>query len=336
MDKFALRRALKRQRLALSPQERRRRSEQTWDRLIESQVFQQAGTIFLYASFGSEMDTNTLAEMCRRLGKRTAYPRVLGPRQMEFFYASDWTDFEISAYGVPEPPYREADRAIPDAQTLMLVPGLAFDCLGYRLGYGGGFYDAYLARYPGTAAVGACFDFQLLQGSLPREEHDRPLPYLITAERGMIRVNTELQKKGALLKEAARELSNTGSTRKDEGLKAAAQALRRHSRAILEANALDVAAARERGVREAMVDRLILTQERIEKMARALENLTALRDPIGEVLWMRTRPNGLRIGKKRVPLGVVGIIYESRPNVTADAFGLCFKSGNGVMLRGGE
>jgi glutamate-5-semialdehyde dehydrogenase len=85
-----------------------------------------------------------------------------------------------------------------------------------------------------------------------------------------------------------------------------------------------------------LIDRLALTEQRIEDMAEGLREIAALDDPIGEVLGMKTRPNGLRIGKKRVPLGVVGIIYESRPNVTADAFGLCFKTGNAVILRGGS
>lgn len=95
-------------------------------------------------------------------------------------------------------------------------------------------------------------------------------------------------------------------------------------------------AARERGMSQALQDRLRLTEQRIEDMAEGLRQIAALEDPIGEVLSMKTRPNGLQIGKKRVPLGVVGIIYESRPNVTADAFGLCFKTGNAVILRGGS
>ena len=105
---------------------------------------------------------------------------------------------------------------------------------------------------------------------------------------------------------------------------------------LLSENEKDMEVAREQGMSEALQDRLRLTQARIEAMAEGLRQIAGLLDPIGEVLSMKNRPNGLRIGKKRVPLGVVGIIYESRPNVTADAFGLCFKTGNAVILRGGS
>ncbi len=93
---------------------------------------------------------------------------------------------------------------------------------------------------------------------------------------------------------------------------------------------------RKKGVKQSLIDRLELSERRIADMAEGLRQIAALDDPVGEVLSMKTRPNGLRIGQKRVPLGVVGIIYESRPNVTADAFGLCFKTGNSVILRGGS
>lgn len=105
---------------------------------------------------------------------------------------------------------------------------------------------------------------------------------------------------------------------------------------ILKANAEDVRIAREKGMKESLVDRLALTEERIASMAEGLASLVALEDPIGEILEAKIRPNGLEIGKKRVSLGVIGIIYESRPNVTADAFGLCFKTSNAVILKGGS
>lgn len=106
--------------------------------------------------------------------------------------------------------------------------------------------------------------------------------------------------------------------------------------ALLAANAIDVENGRKNGMPEGIVDRLMLTPQRIEGMAEGLEQVAALEDPIGEVIGMKKRPNGLLIGQKRVPLGVVGIIYEARPNVTADAFGLCFKTGNVVILKGGS
>ena len=105
---------------------------------------------------------------------------------------------------------------------------------------------------------------------------------------------------------------------------------------LLEENEKDIRAAEEKGVKNSLIDRLRLTEQRVEDMAEGLRQIAGLEDPIGEMLEMKIRPNGLRIGRKRVPLGVVGIIYESRPNVTADAFGLCFKTGNAVILRGGS
>ena len=123
---------------------------------------------------------------------------------------------------------------------------------------------------------------------------------------------------------------------KNKALIACAEALVKESNSILEANAKDVLIGREKGMNEGLVDRLMLTEERIKGIAEGLEQVAALDDPVGEVLDMKKRPNGLLIGKKRVPLGVVGMIYEARPNVTPDAFALCFKSGNAVILRGGS
>ena len=137
-------------------------------------------------------------------------------------------------------------------------------------------------------------------------------------------------------KEAARRLAYLPTDVKDAALVAMAEALLRHTEAILEANEVDVRAGRERGLSRALIDRLLLTPERIQDMAEGLRVLTNLPDPVGEVVAMWTRPNGLLIGQMRVPLGVVGIIYEARPNVTVDAAGLCLKAGNAVLLRGGS
>ena len=124
--------------------------------------------------------------------------------------------------------------------------------------------------------------------------------------------------------------------RKDEVLKKAAEYLVRWETTLLEANEKDMEAAREKGMAQGLLDRLALNGTRIESMAEGLLQVAAAEDPVGEVLHMNKRPNGLMIGRKRVPLGVVGIIYEARPNVTADAFGLCFKAGNAVILKGGS
>lgn len=141
---------------------------------------------------------------------------------------------------------------------------------------------------------------------------------------------------GRRAKSASREGAKLGTDAKNRGLITVAEELIRQKAYLLEENTKDVEAAKEKGVKESLIDRLQLTESRIEAMAEGLCQVAALEDPIGEILGMKTRPNGLQIGKKRVPLGVVGIIYESRPNVTADAFGLCFKTGNAVILRGGS
>ena len=137
-------------------------------------------------------------------------------------------------------------------------------------------------------------------------------------------------------KRAARGLATTLTRKKNGALQKAATQLRRDSQRILEANAIDVEAGRKNGLSSAMLDRLTLTEERIDAMATGLEIIIDLPDPVGETVAMWRRPNGLEIGQVRVPLGVVGIIYESRPNVTADAAGLSLKSGNAVILKGGS
>ncbi len=137
-------------------------------------------------------------------------------------------------------------------------------------------------------------------------------------------------------KRASCALAAMGTREKDAALLAMADALEARSAEILEANAQDVEAARAKGTPSAMIDRLSLSEKRIADMAQGLRDVAALHDPIGEVLHTALRPNGLSIGKQRVPLGVVGIIYEARPNVTSDAAGLCIKAGNAVVLRGGS
>ena len=146
----------------------------------------------------------------------------------------------------------------------------------------------------------------------------------------------KLEEIGSRAKEVSRVLNNLGSTPKNEGLKAVAQALLDGKDKILEANQKDVQAALAKGMNPGLVDRLSLNEARIQAMAEGLLQVASLDDPVGEVISMKPRPNGLLIGQKRVPLGVIGMIYEARPNITADAFGLCFKSGNAVILKGGS
>ncbi len=141
---------------------------------------------------------------------------------------------------------------------------------------------------------------------------------------------------GASAKAAAHELASATPDAKNAALHAAAAAIRARKDKILVANANDVARAEAKGVKGSFLDRLVLNDDRVEAMARGLEEVAALPDPIGTVLAEWERPNGLKIARVRVPLGVIGVIYESRPNVTADAGGLCLKAGNAAILRGGS
>ncbi|HKA80471.1 MAG TPA: glutamate-5-semialdehyde dehydrogenase [Xanthobacteraceae bacterium] len=141
---------------------------------------------------------------------------------------------------------------------------------------------------------------------------------------------------GRRAKAAARVLALAGTAQKDDALTAMAAAIRKHKAAILAANAQDLAEAKASGATTAFLDRLALDDKRIAAMAEALDVVRALTDPVGEVTERWTRPNGMTIERVRVPLGTVGIIYESRPNVTADAAALCLKAGNAAILRGGS
>ena len=146
----------------------------------------------------------------------------------------------------------------------------------------------------------------------------------------------DLNEIGRLAKAAQPSLQKADSDAKNQVLHRAAELLAEQSDFLLKENEKDMEAGRQNGMPEGLLDRLLLTEERVKQMAEGLYQLEQLEDPIGEVLSMKKRPNGLLIGQKRVPLGVVGIIYEARPNVTADAFGLCFKTGNAVILKGGK
>jgi len=149
-------------------------------------------------------------------------------------------------------------------------------------------------------------------------------------------VSTLMANLGREARNAARVVALASSATKNRALRVAAGAIRKETPAILAANALDVADARARGTAGSFIDRLTLDEKRIEAMARGLEDIADLPDPVGRVLATFERPNGLKIERVSTPLGVVGVIYESRPNVTADAGALCLKAGNAAILRGGS
>lgn len=146
----------------------------------------------------------------------------------------------------------------------------------------------------------------------------------------------EVEVKADIAKSASRKLAMLDENTKNEALKNMAKELMKSKNKILEANEKDILAAENKGIKESLIDRLRLNEKRIEGMANGLLEISALPDPVGAVEEMWKRPNGLQIGKMRCPIGVIGIIYESRPNVTADAAGLCLKSGNAVILKGGS
>ncbi len=146
----------------------------------------------------------------------------------------------------------------------------------------------------------------------------------------------ELIIKGRKAKEASWFLAMAFTADKNKVLGQVAESIVRGSGNILSANRDDMENAEKAGLKGAIMDRLLLTEDRIKSMAEGLTEIAALEDPVGEILAMKKRPNGLVIGQKRVPMGVIGIIYESRPNVTADVFGLCLKTGNAAILRGGK
>jgi glutamate-5-semialdehyde dehydrogenase len=161
---------------------------------------------------------------------------------------------------------------------------------------------------------------------------DQPLP----ADKGTTDIATVMTRLGREAVVAAEALALASTATKNLALAKIAAALRANQAALLAANARDMEAARTKGLSGAMLDRLLLDDQRVEAMARGVEEIAALADPIGSTIAQWTRPNGLDIARVRVPLGVIGIIYESRPNVTCDAGSLCLKSGNAAILRGGS
>jgi glutamate-5-semialdehyde dehydrogenase len=152
----------------------------------------------------------------------------------------------------------------------------------------------------------------------------------------MMDIEQYMQTVGKQAREASRAIARADTNAKNSALRAIAAAIRRESAALVAANQEDLAAARAAGLEAAMLDRLTLTEKGVSAMAEGVEQVAALADPVGEISDLKFRPSGIQVGKMRVPLGVIGIIYEARPNVTADAAALCLKSGNAAILRGGS
>lgn len=331
MNKKEIRAWIAKKRSELQPEEIREKSEAICSRLIQMEEFQKADCIYVYMELDGEVSTRSLVEEAWRCGKKVAAPKVQGD-EMSFFYITSFEDVKPGCFHVPEP---EAVNPASDETALLVVPGVGFDRFRHRCGYGKGYYDRYLAAHPSHTTVALAFQFQIVE-EVPFDAFDVCPQYLITEERLYADSGILLEKIGSHAKEASRRMGRLETGKKNGALCRAAELLIESEEEILRANRRDLEAARANGMAPGLIDRLMLNESRIAGMAEGLRQVAALDDPVGEVEEMKKRPNGLLIGKRRVPLGVVGIIYEARPNVTADAFALCFKTGNAVILKGGS
>ena len=298
--------------------------------------YQNTDLLLAYVDAKREVETRLLMERAWKDHKKVAAPRVDGDGIMDYYYINSLDDLDPGSFGIMEP---KMDCPIcEDENGLMLMPGVAFDEHCHRVGYGGGYYDRYLEKHPDIVHIALAFEFQVFP-EVPFEAHDI-LPQMLVTEKRIIRPEETSEKTleeiGRRAKAAEPVLRIMGTTKKNEVLLHVADALIKEQNYILGKNAKDVEIAKKNGMEPGMVDRLMLTKDRIAGMAEGIRQVAALPDPVGEVTSMKQRPNGLMIGWKKVPLGVIGMIYESRPNVTADAFSLCFKAGNVVILRGGS
>lgn len=306
------------------------------ERFIELPMYQEAETLLAYVDAKREVETRLLMQQAWKDGKKVAAPRVDGDGIMYYYYINSLEELESGSFGIMEP---KLECAICEVEEgLLLMPGVAFDEKCHRVGYGGGYYDRYLEKHPALVHIALAFEFQVFE-EVPFEKHDI-LPEMIVTEQRILYPEAKKEKSlediGKLAKEAEPQLRTLESKKKDETLSHVAEMLLEMKSYILAENAKDVKKAKENGMNAGLLDRLLLTESRVEAMAEGIRQVVSLPDPIGEVTSMKQRPNGLLIGQKKVPLGVIGIIYESRPNVTADAFALCFKAGNVVILRGGS
>lgn len=334
--KAEIRTEVKRRRAAAELSDLHEASLRIMERLTKLTVYQSAEVFLAYVDAKREVETRLLMQKAWEDGKRVAAPRVDGDGIMHYYVVESLEDLEPGSFGIMEP--KTSCPLCETEEGLLLMPGVAFDVSCHRVGYGGGYYDRYLEKHPGLVHIALAFEFQVFE-EVPFEDHDI-LPEMILTEERVLQPEEQrpktLEEIGKSAREAEPVLRILGTEKKNEALLGTAWMLQNMSGYILSENAKDVKRARENGMNPGLVDRLMLDESRIEGMAEGLRQVAALPDPVGEVRSMKQRPNGLMIGQKKVPLGVIGIIYESRPNVTADAFALCFKAGNVVILRGGS
>ena len=331
-NKKMTRNTIKEMRLALNKEEVKERSEACVSKVLQFPELIEAKTVCVYMPAGNEIDTAEIIRYCKENGKRLAAPRVNGDT-MEFYYFTDETDMKQGAYDIWEPTGTEA---VEDEESLVIMPGVAFDLSCNRIGYGKGYYDRYLSAHPHMKKVALAYDFQIV-GRIKREVHDVRPDVVVTESRVIMKPKEfNLEEVCRNAKQAARTLNLLDTAKKNACLLKVSKALEEQQELILKANAKDIANARKNGMAEALIDRLSLNEQRMHGIIEGVIQVVSLTDPVGTVISRFDRPNGLHIEQVRVPFGVIGIIYESRPNVTVDAFSLCFKTGNAVVLRGGS
>ena len=331
-NKKLTRTAIKEKRYALRESEVQSLSQECVSKVLQFPELLEARTVCIYMPTGNEIDTSAIIQYCLENHKRVAAPRIEGDT-MDFYYFQSIVDLKQGAYDIWEPTGTER---VTDEESVVIMPGVAFDLDCNRIGYGKGYYDKYLSKHPKMKKIALAYEFQIV-GKIKREIHDIR-PEMIVTERRVIMQPKEFDLEAVCkaAKVASRTLNLLDTAKKNACLLKVSKALDENQELILKANARDIANAKKNGMPEAMIDRLSLTKERIQGMMEGVIQVVSLTDPVGEVITRFDRPNGLHIEQVRVPFGVIGIIYESRPNVTVDAFSLCFKTGNAVVLRGGS
>ncbi len=331
-NKKITRNAIRAQRLALSDEEVQLKSKQCVSKVLEFPEFLEANTVCVYIPTNNEIDTTDIITYCLENNKKIAAPRLQNG-EMEFYYFSRPEDLVQGAFDIYEP---VGTKKVNDEEALVIVPGVAFDLSCNRIGYGMGNYDKYLSLHPKMKTIALAYEFQIV-GKIKQEVHDIKPQILVTEDRVIMKPEDyDLEAACRSAKEASRSLGLFDTAKKNSCLLKCAKALEENQEIIIKANARDIKNARKNGMTEALIDRLTITEDRMKGIVEGVEQVVSLTDPVGTTIQEFTRPNGLAIRQVRVPFGVVGIIYESRPNVTVDAFALCFKTGNAVVLRGGS
>ncbi len=328
-NKKTIRKSVKEQKAKLSFDDVKDMSNAIFAKVIATNEFKIAKNILIYVSYNTEVETFELITYALKEGKNVFVPKIIED-EMVFIKINSLNELEKGKYGILEPLSNEFEYI---SDGLMIMPGIAFDLKMHRIGYGGGYYDRYLAKKNNLYKIALAYDFQVFD-SIPYDEYDIKPDMIITNEMEIKMTDLELMGKNACA--AATTLNKLNVSKKNELLMAVATALELRKYDIINANKIDIDNAIANNMAQGLVDRLALNEARIKGMIEGIMQVVDLDDPVGEVISMKKRPNGLMVGQKRVPIGVIAIIYESRPNVTVDAFALCFKTGNAVILKGGS